>query len=43
MIWAGYVQSIGRMKNAYKVLVAEPEGKDHSEDQGVDGRILEWV
>jgi hypothetical protein len=28
------------MRNAYKRLFEEPEGKNHSEDLGVDGRIL---
>jgi hypothetical protein len=25
--WAGHVASIGEMRNAYKILVAKPEGK----------------
>jgi hypothetical protein len=30
-------------RNAYKILVAKPEGKNHLEGLGVDGRIiLEW-
>jgi hypothetical protein len=30
--------------NAYKILVGEPEGKNHSEDLDVDGKIiLEWI
>jgi hypothetical protein len=28
------------MKNAYEVLVGKPEGRDHLEDVGIDGRIL---
>jgi hypothetical protein len=32
------------VRNAYKIVVGKPEGKDHSEDLGVDGRIiLEWI
>jgi hypothetical protein len=31
------------MRNAYKILVLESGGKDHSEDLGVDGRIFEWI
>jgi hypothetical protein len=32
------------MKNAYKILVEKPEEKDHSEDLGVDRKIiLEWI
>jgi hypothetical protein len=34
---------MGEMRNAYKNLVRKPEGKNHSEDLDVDGRIiLEW-
>jgi hypothetical protein len=28
------------MTNAYKILVGKPERKGHSENQGVDGRII---
>jgi hypothetical protein len=32
------------MRNAYSVLVGNLKGRDHSEDVGVDGRmILEWI
>jgi hypothetical protein len=27
--------------NAWDILIGKPEGKTHSEDLGVDGRILE--
>jgi hypothetical protein len=28
----------------YKILFGKPERKDHSEDLGIDGRIiLEWI
>jgi hypothetical protein len=31
-------------RKAYKVLVVNPEGKDHSEDRGVDGTMgSEWI
>jgi hypothetical protein len=31
-------------RKVYRVLVGEPEGKRHLEDQGVDGNILpEWI
>jgi hypothetical protein len=32
------------MGNAYSILVGKPEGRDHMEDQGIDGRIIfEWI
>jgi hypothetical protein len=32
------------MRNEYKILVRKLEGRDHSEDLGVDGKmVLEWV
>jgi hypothetical protein len=37
---AGHVAGMGDTRTAYKVLVVNPEGKDHSEDLGVDGRII---
>jgi hypothetical protein len=41
---AGHVAYIERMRNAYSILVGNPEGKNHTEDLGVDRRIiLEWV
>jgi hypothetical protein len=45
MRWAGNVACLGEMRNAYKILVGESEGKrDHLEDVDVDGNItLEWI
>jgi hypothetical protein len=44
MRWAEHVARVGEERNVYKVLVGEPEGKNHSEDQGVDGRMeSEWI
>jgi hypothetical protein len=35
---------MGKMRNAYKILVRKPEGRDHSEDVGTDEMIiLEWI
>jgi hypothetical protein len=31
-------------RNAYRILVGKPEGKDHWEDQDVDGwTLLKWI
>jgi hypothetical protein len=30
---------MGEGRNVYRVLVGKPEGKNHSKDQGVDGRM----
>jgi hypothetical protein len=29
----------GEGRNVYKILVGNPEGKKHSEDGGIDGRV----
>jgi len=35
---------MGERKGVYRVLVGKPEGKNHLEDHGVDGRIiLRWI
>jgi len=35
---------MGEIRNVCKTLVEELEGRYHSEDLGVDGRIiLEWI
>jgi hypothetical protein len=35
---------MGERKGAYRVLAGKPEGRDHLEDPGVDGRIvLIWI
>ena len=42
MRWAGHVWGGGR--GAYWVLVGKPEGKNHLEEPGRDGRIiLRWI
>jgi len=44
MRWAEHVARMGKMKNAYKILIGKPEVKKHSEDLGVDGKVmLEWI
>jgi hypothetical protein len=35
---------MGENRGAYRALVGKPEGRNHLEDPGVDGRIiLEWI
>jgi hypothetical protein len=43
MRWVGHVASIGDMRNAYIFLLENVKGKDHSENLGIDGKILEWI
>jgi hypothetical protein len=44
MRWAGYVARMGEGKGAYRILVGRPEGRNHLEDPGIDGRIiLKWI
>jgi hypothetical protein len=44
MRWAGHVARMGVEGKVYKVLVGKPEGRDHSEDQGVDEKMgSEWI
>jgi len=41
---AGHVACIQKLRNAYKILIGKLKGKDHSEDLGIDGKIiLEWI
>jgi hypothetical protein len=37
MRWAGHVARMRERRNAYKILVGNPEGRSHWEDQDVDG------
>jgi hypothetical protein len=40
----GNVAQMGEMRNPYNIFIGNPEGKDHSIDLGVAGRIiLEWI
>jgi hypothetical protein len=36
---AGHMALIGEGRKLYKVLMGKPDGKNHLEDQGVDGRM----
>jgi hypothetical protein len=40
----GYVARMGEKRNAYRILVGKPEGKNHWEDQDVGGwTISKWI
>jgi hypothetical protein len=39
MRWAGHVTRIGEHRKVYKVFGRNPNERDHSKDQGVDGRM----
>jgi hypothetical protein len=42
--WAEHVARVGKRGGAYSFLMGEPEGKNHLEDAGIDGRIiLGWI
>jgi hypothetical protein len=42
--WAGHVARMGERRGAYRALLGKPEGRNHLEDPGVDGRImLRWI
>jgi hypothetical protein len=44
MRWAGHVVRMGVKRNAYRILIGMPEGKNHWEDQDVGGwTILKWI
>jgi hypothetical protein len=38
------VAHTGERRGAYRALVGKPEGRNHLEDPGIDGRIiLKWI
>jgi hypothetical protein len=44
MRWAAHVVRMGEIRDAYRVLVGKPEGRNHLEDPGLHGRIiLKWI
>ena len=44
MRWTGHVACMEERRGVYRVLVGKPEGKNHLEDPGIDGRIiLRWI
>jgi hypothetical protein len=40
MKWARNIARIDEMRNAYTILVEDLNGRDHSEDLGVDVRLI---
>jgi hypothetical protein len=38
MTWAEHLACMGQERKLYNVLAGTPKERDHSEDQGVDGR-----
>jgi len=40
MNWAVHVSHMEERRSVYRVLVLKPEGKNHLEDPGVDGKII---
>jgi hypothetical protein len=43
MRWAGHVACMGKVRGAY-ILLGRPEGRNHQENLGVDGRTtLRWI
>jgi hypothetical protein len=44
MRWAELVARMREVRNAHIILVEKPKGKKHSQDLGIDGRIvLEFI
>jgi hypothetical protein len=44
MRWVQNVACMGQKKNTYRVLVGKHDGKNKSDDRGIDGRIiLRWI
>jgi hypothetical protein len=42
--WASHVVRMGEERKVYKVLVGNPEGNNHLEDQGIYGRMRsQWI
>jgi hypothetical protein len=44
IMWAGHVACLGEGRGAYRIVVGRPEGRNHLQDPGIDGRIiLKWI
>jgi hypothetical protein len=40
MRWVGHVACMEEMRNAYKIIVSNPERREHFRNLGVHGRII---
>jgi hypothetical protein len=40
MRWSGRVENMGATRCVCRVFVGKPEGKNHLEDPGIDGRVI---
>jgi hypothetical protein len=40
MRWEGHVACIEKIRNAYKILVENLKGRDHSKNLGINGKIM---
>ena len=44
MKWTVHSARMGESRGVYRIVVGKPEGKNHLEDRGLDGRvILSWI
>jgi hypothetical protein len=43
MRWAGHVAHMGEKRHSYNILARNLEGRDHSEDLSVDGKISKCI
>jgi hypothetical protein len=44
MRWVEHRARTEEIKNAFSILVGKPKGRDHSEEVGIDGRIIfRWI
>jgi hypothetical protein len=44
MGWVGHVVCMGEIRKAYKILVRNLKGREHSGDLCIDGKIIsEWI
>jgi hypothetical protein len=42
--WVGHIEHMGSVRNAYRILVGKPEGRDHTKYLGTGGKIIfKWI